>query len=146
MSERVADIVDSGKAGDAEASGLNEVDPHNGPSHADLALPQPECPPPSASYTEAPPPYVKGHSHPKGVSNGAPPICTPPQLQVGPLVPVKCLQNHRPGNGKRLTTSSYKSQHSIKCTASQMQQSAGEDFIEGSSEPQDWVQQQQQQG
>ncbi|XP_058873192.1 myoD family inhibitor-like isoform X2 [Acipenser ruthenus] len=157
MSECVADIVDSGKARDAEASGPSEMDPHNGPPRAeaepaderslagnefstnereqllpstpahktgeDLALPQPECPPPSASYTEAPPPYVNGHSHPKGVSNGAPPICTPPQLQV----PVRCLQNHRPGNGKRLTTSSYKSQHSIKCTASHMQQSAGED-------------------
>ncbi|XP_058873191.1 myoD family inhibitor-like isoform X1 [Acipenser ruthenus] len=157
MSECVADIVDSGKARDAEASGPSEMDPHNGPPRAeaepaderslagnefstnereqllpstpahktgeDLALPQPECPPPSASYTEAPPPYVNGHSHPKGVSNGAPPICTPPQLQV----PVRCLQNHRPGNGKRLTTSSYKSQHSIKCTASHMQQSAGEE-------------------
>ncbi|KAK1150582.1 myoD family inhibitor [Acipenser oxyrinchus oxyrinchus] len=161
MSERVADIVDSGKARDAEATGPSEVDEHNGPSRAeaepagerslagdefstnekerllpstpahktgeDLALPQPESPPPSANYTEAPPPYVNGHSHPKGVSNGAPPICTPPQLQAGPLVPVRCLQNHRPGNGKHLTTSSYKSQHSIKSTASHMEQSAGED-------------------
>ncbi|XP_041129585.1 myoD family inhibitor domain-containing protein-like [Polyodon spathula] len=164
MSECVAGIMDSGKAGDTEAAGPSEVDTDSGPSHSeaephrqnghpsisehslagnklsanenkrllpspsrdarpahkteqDAALPQPE----------SPPPHANGQTHAGGVSNGAPPICTPPQLRAGPLVPVRSLQKHHHGNGKRLTTSSYRSQRSIKSTASEIQQAAGED-------------------
>ncbi|XP_033862828.3 myoD family inhibitor [Acipenser ruthenus] len=164
MSERVAGIVDSGKAGDTEATGPSEVDANNGTSHAETEphgqngcpstserslagndistnenkqlLPSPSRDARPAHNTgqafalpqsESPPPYANGHSHSRGVSSGDPPICTPPQLRPAPLVPVRSLQKHHSGNGKRLTTSSYKSQHSIKSTASEIQQAAGQD-------------------
>ncbi|KAG2456208.1 myoD family inhibitor domain-containing protein-like isoform X2 [Polypterus senegalus] len=62
------------------------------------------------------------------------PICTPPQLSRTDLTPVAhssfplCLSNGHGHEKKRLhSTSTQKSQHSLKSTASQIQQVAGND-------------------
>ncbi|KAJ8371325.1 hypothetical protein SKAU_G00113530 [Synaphobranchus kaupii] len=73
-----------------------------------------------------------GHAPPTGLANGvAPPICIPPTVSAGhpgwllqqaPKGSVKASQDK-----KRLPSTSTNSQHSLKTTAAQIQQAAGDD-------------------
>ncbi|KAJ8393489.1 hypothetical protein AAFF_G00059620 [Aldrovandia affinis] len=73
-----------------------------------------------------------GHTLPKGLTNGALPICTPPTASAGR--PGSVSPQSPKGNGqapagkKRLPSTSTNSQHSLKTTAAQIQQVAGDDL------------------
>ncbi|KAG9336029.1 hypothetical protein JZ751_003288, partial [Albula glossodonta] len=72
-----------------------------------------------------------GHAPPRSHANGAPPICTPPTASAGrpgwlSVQPQKS-DGQAPADKRRLASSSTGSQHSLKTTAAQIQQVAGDD-------------------
>ncbi|XP_036390169.1 myoD family inhibitor domain-containing protein [Megalops cyprinoides] len=72
-----------------------------------------------------------GHTPPRGVANGALPVCTPPTVSGGhPGWPsAQSPKSSAPvhPDKKRLPSTSTNSQHSLKTTAAQIQQVAGDD-------------------
>ncbi|XP_066566463.1 myoD family inhibitor [Amia ocellicauda] len=90
------------------------------------ALPQPQTPPNGCVPAETPPPPLNGHPHNGSVSNGTTPICSPPPSRAPH--PAQCNCHAHPGRRPRLSSApSGKSQHSLKSTAAQIQQAAGDD-------------------
>ncbi|XP_061114509.1 myoD family inhibitor domain-containing protein [Conger conger] len=72
-----------------------------------------------------------GHAPPMGLANGAPPICTPPTVSAAHpgwrlAQPPKCSAKAS-HDKKRLPSTSTNSQNSLKTTAAQIQQVAGDD-------------------